>query len=196
MNLKKHLEIFLIGFGLLTILMLYFNTPFSGRLIVASTMTLGLYYLMSGTLVLFNSQFIKPIRIIYFTGLWSILIGYTGLAFKLRFWNHGNTLLLMGISSGLVIMLMVLVYKKSLAKKEKDIIPQLNPIFKRILIYPAIFFMFYITPNIILYQNFGDKRDDKEYVRLFIDVVDHPGDSVKTAALDQYLKSKNDENDD
>lgn len=191
MDWKKHSEIILILFGFLTGLMLFGNIEFSERLIVVSTMSLGLYYLMSGALVLFNRHVLRLIRIIYFIGLWSITVGYLGIAFRLRFWPNSGMLLLMAIGFGVVVMSVLILYRFDSKEKKPELRKQLSPLFKRLLFYPALFLLFYMIPNLQLYQSIGPERHDPEYTGLFIELLENPTDSLKQKALLDYMEIKN-----
>ena len=154
MNWRQHLETILILFAVLTLGLLAGDVAFSERLIVVSLATLAMYYLMSGALVLFDKRVNRPMRILYFVGLWSICMGLLGVIFRLRFWLNSETLLMVATSIGagslVVLLLMRQMAGNEGSSQQRE---QLKPLFIRLLVYPAFFFAGILSAQSRVVQN-------------------------------------------
>lgn len=192
MRWRKHIETILILFAVFTVVLLGTNVSFSDRLIVVSIATLAMYYLMSGTLVLFDSRVTRPMRILYFVGLWSICIGLLGIIFRLRFWINSELVLM--VASGLSVgTLVVVLLMRQMAGGDQSQYTreQLKPLFTRLLIYPLFFIVFLSVPNRELYRSLGPNRDNPEYIERFIESIENPEDSVIQQQFQEYQDSIN-----
>ena len=190
MNWKQHLETLLILFAVLTLGLLAGNVAFSERLIVVSLATLAMYYLMSGTLVLFDKRVGRPLRILYFVGLWSISMGLLGVIYRLRFWVNSEPLLMVatGLGAGALVVLLVMRYLMG-GEQSEQLRAQLKPLFIRLLVFPALFLLALSVPNYELYQTFGAHRDSPEYIERFIQSIENPEDSLLQQQFQHYEDS-------
>lgn len=185
-QLKKNLEFILIGFALLTLIMLYGNVAFSQQLIVVALTTLGMYYLMSGALVLFDKRVERVMRFLYFVGLWSLSFGLLGLVFRLRFWANGENVLMTGFAFGAVVFLVSVIYRQTTPKdKRAGVVGQLKPLINRLAIYPLVFIGFFLWPLESLYHNFGEFRYHQPYVEKLIESHQNPQDTVLQQQLEE-----------
>lgn len=185
MDWRKWAEPVMIGFAAITLLALYGQVSFAPQLVVVSLATLGMYYLLSGGLVLFDSRVERVMRFLYFVGLWSMANGLIGLIFRLRFWQRGDILLMMGIAFGAVVMLVSLFYRQTTPiDRRPAVIQQFTPLLRRLTIYPILFFVFYLWPTESLYRHFGEFRHNETYVRTFLDAWQNPQDSIKQVELE------------
>lgn len=188
-TLKKNLELLFLFFALLTLIMLYGQVPFAQHLIVVSLTSLGMYYLMSGALVLFDKRVERVMRMLYFVGLWSVSFGLLGMVFRLRFWHNGENILLTAFGFSAVVLLIAVVYRQTTPKEKRPpVIHQLQPLIKRLAVYPVLFFLFYWWPVDALYQQFGRYRHHEAYVEAFLEAYHAPGDSIKQARLEKLEK--------
>lgn len=185
-QLKQHLELLLIGFALLTGIMLYGNVAFSQQLIVVSLTTLGMYYLMSGALVLFDKRVERVMRFLYFVGMWSLSFGLLGLVFRLRFWVNGENVLMTGFAFGAVVLLVAVIYRQTTPRaKRKGVIDQLKPLINRLAIYPLVFVGFYLLPTGTLYTYFGAFRHHPAYVEKMLESHANPSDTLLQQQLEE-----------
>lgn len=188
-QLKQHLELLLIGFTLLTGIMLYGNVAFSQQLIVVSLTTLGMYYLMSGALVLFDKRVERVMRFLYFVGMWSLSFGLLGLVFRLRFWVNGENVLMTGFAFGAVVLLVAVIYRQTTPKdKRTNVIAQLKPLINRLAIYPLVFVGFYLWPLADLYEHFGEFRYHAPYIEKLQESHDNPTDTLLRQELEELEK--------
>lgn len=193
---KSYIEIFLITLSILAMLLLFFDIPYADKIVVVPFSALALYYLLSGALVLFNKKIVHGMRLIYFVGLWSITVGLIGFVYKLKFWFNSDLLLLFAAFLAMAVMAFMIIYFRTSGKDSKDSLKyQLQPIFLRLLIYPAIFFIFSTVPHGFLYGVFGEYRENETHMLLYLDVLEDPQNNDKREALQQYeqnLKSSDD----
>lgn len=192
MGIGKYMEMIFIGLATLTAIMLYGNVLLAGKLVVMGFSVLSFYYLLSGALVLFDPKVERSMRILYFVGLWTISTGLLGCIFRLLFWINNELLLLMASLFGVAVLFVSLVYQLQAAPGERRAIRhQLSPLFKRILVYPALFFLLYATSVETLYRNFGTHRLNEEYIEVFLDAYYHPEDSLKQELFHHKVDSLN-----
>lgn len=188
-QLKKNLEWLLIGFALLTGIMLYGNVAFSQQLIVVSLTTLGMFYLMSGALVLFDRRVERVMRFLYFVGLWSLSFGLLGLVFRLRFWANGENVLMTGFAFGAVVFLVSVIYRQTTPKdKRAGVVAQLKPLINRLAIYPILFLGFFIWPLDSLYHTFGEFRYSEPYIENLIKSHQNPEDTLLQQQMEKMEK--------
>lgn len=188
-QIKKNLEGLFIGFAVLTLIMLYGNVAFSQQLIVVALTTLGMYYLLSGALVLFDKRVERVMRILYFVGLWSLSFGMLGLVFRLRFWANAENVLMTGFAFGAVVFLVAVMYRQTTPKDKRQwVIEQLSPLIKRLAIYPLVFIGFFLWPTESLYRTFGEFRYHEPYVQKLLESHQNPTDTLLHKELEKMEK--------
>ena len=175
---KNWMEPGLIVFALLSMGLQYFQVEMAERLLVLSCSALALYYLLSGTLVLFNKQVTRSMRMLYFFGLWSISVGLVGVIYTFRFWPNGGNLLMLGFSFGTAVMMILLLYRVMIKKNDRSVRRQLSPLYARLLVYPVIFLILQLTPFDLLFHSFNKYRDHEEYREILKQTIDNPVDTL------------------
>ncbi len=194
--MKRHFEFWLIAFVLLCLFLLYGRMQFATALTVAALGMLGLYYLLSGTLVLFDNRVNRSLRLAYGIGLWALGMGMAGLIYTFHFWKNSRFLLMIAVGFSIAVLILLLISYYFLPVENKSSNGrQYVPILSRLLIYLPVFLLFIFIPNRTLYHYFGPFRDNDKYIDRLIDALDHPGDSTKAYQLELIEQKLNEEHD-
>ena len=157
---------------------------------------LGLYYLLSGTLVLFDKRVNRSLRLAYGVGLWALGMGMLGLIYTFHFWKNSQSLLMMAAGFSMAVLVFLLLNYTFLPTDNKPGAGrQFTPLLSRLLIYLPLFLMLVFLPTRTLYHYFGPFRNNTEYIDRLMDALNHPEDTIKAYQLELIEKQINEEHD-
>jgi hypothetical protein len=167
----KTFEKVLISATIIIVILKVFRLPFSGPLIVIATQILSIAYMFGGWKMFVDSQskskhyFLSTISGLFFS------FALTGILFKLQLWPFAQNFSGMGSFLTLGLLLPYFIFKSKNNDLSKVI--YFKDMQRRTLIIGGLCFILFIIPisNLVTFYH----PNDPEYVRLFMQMNDNPG---------------------
>lgn len=185
---SRYLEFIILGLTILFLLLKPTMPKFGERISMLFFGMLSFYYLASGILVFLDKNRVGRImRLMYLFGLWSVSVSVMAIMCRSLLLQLDKDLLMLSISSGIGLMLFMLLYFIRLKDEDKEAFKYLvQPLFFRSLIAIFISAAFLITGNYGIYSMFGTHKNDKVYVEKIVNAYENPEDSVLVNDLNNY----------
>ncbi|MFI5172787.1 MAG: hypothetical protein ACHQFW_10375 [Chitinophagales bacterium] len=177
---SKYFEFIILGLTIIFLLTKPAFPKFGERISMIFFGTLSFYYLASGVLVFLDKNRIGRImRLMYLFGLWSVSFSVLAIMTRTLLMQMDKELLMISVSSGIGLMLFMLLYYIRLKTEDRETFKYLiQPLFVRSLLAIFIATAFLLAGNYGIYNMFGTHKKDPVYIEKAVNAYEHPEDSA------------------